>query len=88
MASGDALSDVRVGTCGPASGDRVPGLPVSQSGGKGLLSRKLEDALASGVIVNRVWAGYAHLHAAGVPAWADGMMRVAREYRATAATPS
>jgi cobyrinic acid a,c-diamide synthase len=38
------------------------------------------DALA----VNRVWASYAHLHAAGVPAWADGMIQAARAY-ATAA---
>lgn len=31
--------------------------------------------------VKRVWAGYAHLHADAVPAWADGMIRAAREYR-------
>lgn len=36
------------------------------------------------IVANRVWAGYAHMHAAGVPAWADGMMRAAREYRAEA----
>ena len=36
------------------------------------------------IVDNRVWASYAHVHAAGVPAWADGMMRAAREYRAEA----
>ena len=36
------------------------------------------------IVANRVWAGYAHMHAAGVPAWADGMMRAALEYRAEA----
>ena len=36
------------------------------------------------IVANRVWAGYAHLHAAGVPAWADGMIRAAREFRAEA----
>ena len=34
------------------------------------------DAIARG----RIWASYAHLHAAGMPAWADGMIRAAREY--------
>jgi cobyrinic acid a,c-diamide synthase len=32
------------------------------------------------LVVNRVWASYAHVHAAGEPAWADGMLRAAREY--------
>jgi cobyrinic acid a,c-diamide synthase len=32
------------------------------------------------IVVNRVWASYAHVHAAGLPAWADGMVRAAREY--------
>ena len=32
------------------------------------------------MIVNRVWASYAHVHASGEPAWADGMVRAAREY--------
>jgi cobyrinic acid a,c-diamide synthase len=36
------------------------------------------------IVAGRVWAGYAHMHAAGVPGWADGMMRAAREYRAEA----
>ena len=40
------------------------------------------------IVANRVWAGYAHMHAAGVPAWADGMMRAAREYRAEAGNRS
>ncbi|MCX6550341.1 MAG: cobyrinate a,c-diamide synthase, partial [Acidobacteria bacterium] len=30
------------------------------------------------IVVDQVWASYAHLHAAGVPAWADGMIRAAR----------
>jgi cobyrinic acid a,c-diamide synthase len=32
------------------------------------------------MVVNRVWASYAHVHAAGLPAWADGVVRAAREY--------
>ena len=38
------------------------------------------DAIASG----RVWAGYAHVHADAAPAWADGLIRAAREYQAGA----
>ena len=38
--------------------------------------------------VNRVWASYAHIHAAGVPEWADGLIRAAREYRLEAERPS
>ena len=33
------------------------------------------------IVANRVWASYVHVHAAGVPAWADGMMRAACAYR-------
>jgi cobyrinic acid a,c-diamide synthase len=33
------------------------------------------------IVVKQVWASYAHLHAAGVPAWADGMIRAARGYQ-------
>ena len=40
------------------------------------------------IVARRVWAGYAHMHAAGVPAWADGMIRAAREYRAEAGNRS
>lgn len=40
------------------------------------------------VVVNRVWASYAHLHAAGAPAWADGMIRAARAHHAEAGDPS
>jgi cobyrinic acid a,c-diamide synthase len=36
-----------------------------------------------GVVVGRVWASYSHVHAAGEPAWADGMVRAAREYMDT-----
>jgi len=36
------------------------------------------------IVAGRIWAGYAHVHAAGVPAWADGMIRAAREFRAEA----
>jgi cobyrinic acid a,c-diamide synthase len=32
------------------------------------------------IVVNQVWASYAHVHAAGEPDWADGMVRAAREY--------
>jgi cobyrinic acid a,c-diamide synthase len=34
-----------------------------------------------GVVTHRVWASYTHIHAAGVPAWADGMLHAAREYK-------
>jgi cobyrinic acid a,c-diamide synthase len=40
------------------------------------------------IVVNRVWASYAHIHAAGVPEWADGLLRAAREYRLEAGPPS
>ena len=40
------------------------------------------------IVVNRVWASYAHIHAAGVPEWADGLIRAAREYRLEAERPS
>jgi cobyrinic acid a,c-diamide synthase len=33
------------------------------------------------IVADAVWASYVHLHAAGVPAWADGMMRAACAYR-------
>jgi cobyrinic acid a,c-diamide synthase len=33
-----------------------------------------------GLVVNRVWASYTHVHADGVPAWADGVLRAARAY--------
>jgi cobyrinic acid a,c-diamide synthase len=36
------------------------------------------------IVIDQVWASYAHLHAAGAPAWADGMIRAARGYRAKA----
>jgi len=36
------------------------------------------------VSVNRVWAGYAHVHADAVPEWADGLIRAARDYKAEA----
>jgi cobyrinic acid a,c-diamide synthase len=36
------------------------------------------------LIASQVWASYAHVHAAGVPGWADGMVRAAREYQAKA----
>jgi cobyrinic acid a,c-diamide synthase len=40
------------------------------------------------IVVDRVWASYAHLHAAGVPAWADGMIRAARGYQLKAGDES
>jgi cobyrinic acid a,c-diamide synthase len=40
------------------------------------------------IVVDQVWASYAHLHAAGAPAWADGMIRAARGYRAKAGDPT
>ena len=38
--------------------------------------------------VNRVWAGYGHVHADAVPAWADGMIRAARAFLAEADDPA
>jgi cobyrinic acid a,c-diamide synthase len=32
------------------------------------------------LVVNRVWASYAHVHATGEPAWAHGVLRAAHEY--------
>jgi cobyrinic acid a,c-diamide synthase len=32
------------------------------------------------IVANGVWASYVHVHAAGVPAWADGMIRAACAY--------
>jgi len=40
------------------------------------------------VVVNQVWASYAHVHAAGLPSWADGLVRAAREYRRKAGEAS
>ena len=40
------------------------------------------------MVVNQVWASYSHVHAAGLPEWADGMIRAAREYRAKAGDPA
>jgi len=34
-----------------------------------------------GIVADGVWASYVHVHAAGAPAWADGMMRAACAYR-------
>jgi cobyrinic acid a,c-diamide synthase len=36
------------------------------------------------IVFNQVWASYAHLHAAGVSEWADGMLRAARGYQVKA----
>jgi cobyrinic acid a,c-diamide synthase len=33
-----------------------------------------------GIVVGRVWASYLHLHALGTPAWADGLMALARRH--------
>jgi len=35
-----------------------------------------------GIVKGRVWASYLHLHALGTPDWADGLLRMARDYRA------
>ncbi len=40
------------------------------------------EAKRDGAAAGRVWASYTHVHAAGCPAWADGLLAVAREYRA------
>ena len=40
------------------------------------------------IVANGVWASYVHVHAAGVPAWADGMMRAACAYRIDAGDTS
>jgi cobyrinic acid a,c-diamide synthase len=33
-----------------------------------------------GIVRGRVWASYLHLHALGEPAWADGFLRLARDF--------
>ncbi len=33
------------------------------------------------IVTGSVWASYAHVHAAGTPEWADGMVAAARRYR-------
>ncbi len=38
-------------------------------------------AARDGIVKGRVWASYLHLHALGTPGWADGLLRVARDYR-------
>jgi cobyrinic acid a,c-diamide synthase len=40
-----------------------------------------------GVIANNVWAGYTHIHALGMPAWADGLMRAAAAHNAGRRVP-
>lgn len=35
-----------------------------------------------GLVKGRVWASYLHVHAAGVPRWADGLLRMALTYAA------
>jgi len=40
------------------------------------------------IVVNQAWASYAHVHAAGLPEWADGTIRAAREYQAKAGDPA
>lgn len=39
------------------------------------------DGTHDGILYKNVLATYTHLHAAGTPAWADGMVRSARSYR-------
>jgi cobyrinic acid a,c-diamide synthase len=34
------------------------------------------------LVTNNVWASYAHVHAAGLPEWADGMIAAARRHQA------
>jgi cobyrinic acid a,c-diamide synthase len=40
------------------------------------------------ITTRRVWASYTHVHAEGVPAWADGMLQAARAYREKAGESS
>jgi cobyrinic acid a,c-diamide synthase len=35
-----------------------------------------------GIVRGSVWASYLHLHAVGEPRWADGWLRLARDYGA------
>jgi cobyrinic acid a,c-diamide synthase len=39
------------------------------------------------LVANNVWASYAHVHAAGLPEWADGMLAAARRYQAARTRP-
>src|ERR1035437_4593715 len=36
------------------------------------------------MVVNSVWASYAHVHAAGLPEWADGLVAAVRRHQAKA----
>lgn len=36
------------------------------------------------IVVNQVWASYAHVHAAGTPEWAEGLVAAARRHRSRA----
>jgi cobyrinic acid a,c-diamide synthase len=33
------------------------------------------------IVVNNVWASYTHVHAAGMPDWAEGLVAAARRYQ-------
>jgi cobyrinic acid a,c-diamide synthase len=40
-----------------------------------------------GLLTRNVWASYAHVHATGLPEWADGIIAAARRYRAGSLKP-
>ena len=53
----------------------LPPMVFSLQRGRGI------DGARDGIVFKNVLATYTHLHAAGAPAWASGMVRVARSYR-------
>lgn len=52
-----------------------PAMAFSMQRGRGI------DGARDGVVYKNVLATYTHLHAAGTPAWAESMVRIARSYR-------
>lgn len=56
-------------------GQHLPGTVMAMEKGTGVGGGR------DGFIVNNVLALYTHVHAAGLPAWAEGMIRAAKRYR-------
>jgi cobyrinic acid a,c-diamide synthase len=57
--------------------EELHGMVFSMRRGHGM------DGAGDGIVYKNVLATYTHLHALGSPLWAEGMVKKAREYRAT-----
>jgi len=57
--------------------EELHGMVFSMRRGQGM------DGVHDGIVYKNVLATYTHLHALGSPQWARGMVKKAREYRAT-----